>query len=324
MPRHDRLFALGALPLSLLSHTEVHAQVLPAPKSCQVTASPLNVRAGPSTSNRILGTISRGQVYPVLERRGVWARLQVGSGQAWSSLTYLRPSSARVYYVLATYLNVRSGPGTRYRTRGALARGTPVSVVETRPGWAKAFFNGGAGWLHTDWIGARQPKAQKPTPQAQAPTAPTPPPPSSPRRTSRAGFIQLAASGPGFESYTSASRRWGKPAMIYGFERAGRRWKREERARMGIGDISLENGGYFAPHSSHRDGRDVDMAPVRKDDRELPVTVNQSAYSRTKTSRLIQILRQEMPVDRVLFNDSGVPGVQYYPGHDNHFHLSVR
>ncbi|MGE0707115.1 MAG: SH3 domain-containing protein [Planctomycetota bacterium] len=217
---------------------------------------------------------------------------------------------AETVEVTATALNVRSGPSTRYRVVGVARRGQRFAVTGRSGAWRRI----SAGWLHSAYTRVVSGAAAAPAPVAAAPERPR----------SRAGFIQLRASGPGYAAYSAASGRWGVPRFIYAIERAARRWKAEgRRARLRVGDISRENGGYFYPHVSHRVGKDADISPLRNDGRELPVTRFDRAYSRALTAHAIQLLRNELRPSLVLFNDRGVGGVTYWPGHDNHFHYRV-
>jgi penicillin-insensitive murein endopeptidase len=277
----------------------------------RVTTPALNLRAGASTSAAILGQLLQGHAYPALERSGEWVRLQVDGRTGWSHRQYLAqdPTALGVRYVLRDQVNVRAGPGTGYRVVGQLLLSTPVAVAAASAGWAQVWFRSQAAWIWAGNLGTAPPANHPPRP---------------PRPRSAAGFIQLPASGPGFESYTTASRRWGRPELVYGLERAAARWVAQRRDRMGIGDMSLANGGHFPPHSSHRLGRDVDLALVRVDGRELPVSIHDAQYSRLWTGRMLALLRQEIPTGSVLFNDQGLPGVTRFPGHDDHVHLSLR
>ena len=288
------------------------------PRAVEVHASLLNVRGGPSTSYLARGQLRRGQTYALLEERGAWARLELGGSRLWASRTYLRASSAQLLEVRATSLNVRSGPAVGFRALGRIPQGTLLVERVRDRGWVQVSFQGTTAWVHGDWV--RRSNASSRTP-ARRPTRPAPAP-SRPR--SSAGFIQLAAAGPGFESYAGSSGRWGRPELVYALERAARRWQRERTDRIGIGDLSLARGGSFAPHSSHRTGRDVDLALVRSDRRELATTIYQSVYDRRGTTRVLELIRSEIPLQVVLFNDRQVPGVQSYPGHDNHMHLQIR
>lgn len=217
--------------------------------------------------------------------------------------------AATTYRVTADVLNVRSGPGTSYRILGTLRRGQTVSVTDTSGAWRKFSYEGRAAWAHGDYLSR---------------VATT----TSSRPRSRAGFIQLAASGTGFYSYTTAGRRWGTPRMIYGIERIARTWRSRGMPRMGVGDISLENGGTMSGHPySHKTGKDADVRPV-KDSGEGPVTIYQTAYNRTRTRALIDLwLRELAPVELIAFNDpriyQALGKVIYAEGHHHHFHVRI-
>jgi murein endopeptidase len=144
------------------------------------------------------------------------------------------------------------------------------------------------------------------------------------RTRSGRGFIQLKGSGTGFGAYSLPSKRWGVPRLVYGVERAAARWQHPQRPRMMIGNISLRNGGRLPPHVSHRDGVDVDILPLRRDKLATNVVVGQRAYSRTRTRTVMTLIRQEVRVRLILFNDRGIGGTIPWPGHSNHFHTRVR
>ncbi len=94
--------------------------------------------------------------------------------------------------------------------------------------------------------------------------------------------------------------------------------------RIGIGDISREHGGYFSPHSTHRDGLDTDIRPIRNDGVEGPTQWNWGTYSRSLTRLLLQMLWDTGMVTRILFNDPVLISeglCSSYSGHDNHLHV---
>lgn len=291
---------------------------LSAPAEAQakrVTASTLNVRTGPSTRNSIVGRCYNGQVYAQVSSSSGWVKINYGSRQAWVYGRYTANSSASVRRVTASSLNVRSGPSTRYRSLGRLGRNAPVAVVRSSGSWRQIYFNGSTAWVHGAYLSGSSSTPSEPQPQ--------PTPPSNNRPTSSAGFIQLASSGTGFYAYGTSSKRWGRPEVVYGIERVGRRVNSNLRLRMGVGNISLQNGGRMPPHSSHRRGVDVDVRPMRSDGRQAAVTIHQSAYSRSRTRSVISYFKSEIRTRIVLFNDSGISGVRYWAGHANHFHFSA-
>jgi len=272
----------------------------------EVTAATLNARSGPGTQHRRLGTLSRGQVYVALRSSGDWRLIQHGQGTAWVHAGYLRPGQGSVFHVTnASSLNVRSGPSTRYRKLGTLARGSSVAVVETSGAWRRLWYAGQRAWVHGSYLAAGVGSGR---------------PPLS-RPTSSAGFIQLGASGSGFYSYTRSGNRWGRPALVYGIERVGRRWAQTGRPRMGTGDISYARGGRMSGHVSHRRGEDVDVRPTLT--YEGPGTIYLSSYRRTWQQHMIDLYRAELRIDLILFNDRNVRGVRSYPNHHNHFHARI-
>lgn len=283
-----------------------------AVEAMEVTADGVNVRTGPGTQHGALGQANAGQAYPVLTRSGSWAELQFGSRTGWAHSSNLRASSDAVEVVTAVALNVRTGPSTRYRDVGTLARSTPVVVRSEQGGWKRIDFAGRSAWVHGSFL-------------ADAGTGPVSPvPPTRPR--SRAGFIQLAAAGEGFYCYSPANRRWGTPTFVYGIERVARRWAREQpgRPRLGVGDISLMNGGDISGHVSHERGVDADFRPVRNDGREDPVAWTQSSYSRADTQRVIDLFADELSLVYVFFNDRRTRRTTPWPNHDGHFHVRIR
>lgn len=273
----------------------------------EVTAATLNARSGPGTQHGRVGSVSRGQVYVSLRASGDWRLIQFGQGTAWVHAGYLRPGLGSVFHVTNTStLNVRSGPSTRYRKLGSLLRGSSVAVVETSGAWRRLAYGGLRAWVHGSYLAGG-------IGSGRAPVS---------RPTSSAGFVQLGASGSGFYSYTRSSNRWGRPELVYGIERIGRRWAQTGRPRMGTGDISYARGGRMSGHVSHRKGEDVDVRPVLT--YEGPGTIYLSSYRRTGQQEMINLYRAELRIDLILFNDGNVRGVQSYPNHHNHFHARIR
>ena len=313
--RHRMMFVSPGLALGLLTLVATQCE---AAEAARVTASALNVRSGPSTRNRILGVTRRGEQWPVLGRSGSWVKVRFRSADGWVHGRYVqtvtvstpRPpatSNGTTYQVNASQLNVRSGPSTRNRIVGRLNRGARVQGFEAQGAWRRIAFNGGRAWVHGSYL--VRPGAAPPRPPA--------------RPTSRVGFIQLRASGSGFVAYSSSpTKRWGKPALIYGIERVAAAWAPTRRPRIAVGNISKENGGFFPPHLSHRNGVDADFRPMRTDG-EGAVTIYSSRYSRSRTQDLMNRFRRAVSVRSIFFNDRRTSGTSYIPGHHNHFHLRI-
>jgi murein endopeptidase len=102
------------------------------------------------------------------------------------------------------------------------------------------------------------------------------------------------------------------------------RWQGVDDRKIGIGNISLAGGGRFAPHSSHRSGRDVDIRLFRKDGRPEPVTRFNEQYDQAATARLINMFFESSLVELVYFNDPMIPRVRPLQHHDDHFHVTIK
>jgi len=102
------------------------------------------------------------------------------------------------------------------------------------------------------------------------------------------------------------------------------RWGQQDDRKLGIGNISLADRTYFRGHKSHKDGLDVDIRPLRKDGRHVPVEYQSSAYDRVATGRLVELIWKCGMVDYVYFNDLSIARVIRKAFHDNHLHVRIR
>jgi len=131
-------------------------------------------------------------------------------------------------------------------------------------------------------------------------------------------------SGAGYYSYASADKQYGTEATIAAIlDVAGTFRDNRPNLLLGIGDISLAAGGNLPPHVSHKDGRNVDIRPLRTDAKMLGVTFQNSSYSRENTRVLVESLLAHRNVRSILFNDTQIKGVTHWAGHDNHLHVNM-
>lgn len=80
--------------------------------------------------------------------------------------------------------------------------------------------------------------------------------------------------------------------------------------KVHIGDISLEHGGPFPPHISHREGRDADIAYVLHHERARFGNANAKTLDRARTWKLLQAL---LDTDAIvyIFVDYEIQGLLY-------------
>jgi penicillin-insensitive murein DD-endopeptidase len=137
-------------------------------------------------------------------------------------------------------------------------------------------------------------------------------------------FVLLPqVSGNGYYSYSSIDRQYGTQKTIDAIVDIGKSWFQNQGYLIGIGDMSFENGHVMTPHHSHRDGRCVDIRPLRLDHNGLPVNIASPDYDRNATSLLVSALIAHRNVGKILFNDAKAGKVTPWAGHDNHLHLHM-
>lgn len=139
-------------------------------------------------------------------------------------------------------------------------------------------------------------------------------------------FTQLPREqGKGYYSYSSPENQHGTPATIQALRDVAKTMLASDPTHpIGIGDISYSTGGKMSGHDSHRQGRHVDIRPLRKDGERLPVTIQSTDYDQERTRRLVEALLAHKNVRAILFNDSKIKGVSWWKGHDNHLHVTMR
>jgi peptidoglycan hydrolase-like protein with peptidoglycan-binding domain len=97
---------------------------------------------------------------------------------------------------------------------------------------------------------------------------------------------------------------------------------------IAIGDIGHEHGGDIRGHESHELGFDVDIRPMRHDERQCRWggSYRLASYDRAATRDLVRALRAAAPghVKVIYFNDPVLirEGLtRWYTGHDDHLHV---
>ncbi len=130
-------------------------------------------------------------------------------------------------------------------------------------------------------------------------------------------------------------RRWGTDDMVRTTLRVLRGFHRAHphAARVGVGDLSLPEGGYFGPevgggigHSTHQNGLNVDVYYPRVDRRERPpdaVDQIDHALAQELVDRFVRAgaVRIFVGPNTGLVGPAGV--VAPLVNHDNHLHVVI-
>lgn len=101
-------------------------------------------------------------------------------------------------------------------------------------------------------------------------------------------FQRMVAFGSGFECYGPEIKRFGRPEVLKAIESVATEWAKRYPSgpRLGVGNLSFEQGGPMPPHVSHQDGVDVDFAPIASTNAEIGLTWTSPEYSRDRTQEL--------------------------------------
>lgn len=251
---------------------------------------------------------------------GSWEQIWYNKNKRWVHGGYTANDSGKPYAsVNASVLNVRSGPGTNYSDVGDTVKSSKWVIIGCNGNWLKIWWKGAKRWIHKSYTSING--------SISCNSGGT----SYNLPKSRVGFVQLPRSGAGFWGSTGSYRQWARPALVYGLMRAGKTWSNSHpnHPRIGIGSMSLMNGGYLSPHKTHQTGQNADIRPVANSKYEGPLDIWSSSYSRSRTKDLItyHIKRELSTLRNVLFNDPAIYNsysyILYYSGHHNHFHLTI-
>lgn len=138
----------------------------------------------------------------------------------------------------------------------------------------------------------------------------------------------LPMSGEGYITYNrepNGADQFGLESTINAIIALSRKWFfLHPEVRLQFGDISRRGGGAFPPHSSHKNGRDVDVRPIRKDNRMDAVSVGEPQYDTMRTEEFVKTVLERHPTATIFFNDDRLVKkglTARAAGHHNHLHI---
>ncbi len=133
---------------------------IPKMEFVQITTGTLNLRNAPATSgSTILGTVTRNQVYSILDVKNGWYKIDVNNVVGWVSGEYValisemqyRPKD-KIATVNTSTLNVRSKPSTSGTRITSIKNGEKYKVIDEENGWYKLEINGTTGWASGSYL----------------------------------------------------------------------------------------------------------------------------------------------------------------------------
>jgi SH3-like domain-containing protein len=117
-----------------------------------VAGENVNIRSGPGTNYSVVWELGEGFPLQVLEKKGDWIKVVDFEGD--SGWVYKKLVGKKAHLIVKKKrINVRSGPGQRYRLVGKANYGVVFRTLKTSNGWAKVKHeNGLTGWIKRDLL----------------------------------------------------------------------------------------------------------------------------------------------------------------------------
>lgn len=151
-----------------------------SPSGTAVTTDSLNLRAGPSTIERVI-TVMPAQSRVALTGRSQnnYLELSYNGQPGWAHRDYLAidgtTQASVTSAVTTTDLNMRSGPATSYQVLTVMPSGTRVTLTgQTSNSFHSVSYNGFTGWALSAYLNLGAARVPAPAP----PPASVPPPPA--------------------------------------------------------------------------------------------------------------------------------------------------
>ena len=111
-----------------------------------------NLRSGPNVNSSVLWEYGKGFPLRIIKTKGNWYKVvdfENDTGWIYKKVVHKSPHMI----VKKKRVNIRSGPGSRYRLVGKANYGVVFKTIQQKPGWAKVQHeNGLVGWIRRDLV----------------------------------------------------------------------------------------------------------------------------------------------------------------------------
>jgi SH3-like domain-containing protein len=117
-------------------------------KMVSINASEVNMRSGPSTRYKVTWVLGKGFPLQVISSKGKWLKVRDFENDAgW---VYAPLTSRKGHMVVKKKIvNIRSGPGKKYRIVAKAKYGVVFQTLKQIKGWAKVKHQDGTiGWIY--------------------------------------------------------------------------------------------------------------------------------------------------------------------------------
>ena len=122
-----------------------------------ITGSGLRLRSKASTSGAVLDSASKGEVAVVVSKQGEWFKVIYNLQEGYMHSDYLSVltrENAELGYgmVNGTTVNLRSGPGTSYKTVAQANKGDKAYIIGLNEGWYKVIYGATICYIRSDYM----------------------------------------------------------------------------------------------------------------------------------------------------------------------------
>ena len=150
--RYETIKKAGWLVLLLLIAVWPFCAEAAGIRMVSVAGEKVNLRKGPSTQDPIIWELGKGFPLKVIGSKGKW--LKVSDFESDVGWVYKNLVSRKPHLVVKTNrnsrvrVNIRSGPGTKYKIVGKAEYGVVFATLERGDGWVKVKHEKGlTGWI---------------------------------------------------------------------------------------------------------------------------------------------------------------------------------
>lgn len=122
-----------------------------------VNASSLRLREEPSTGSKIVTSAPRGELVVILSKGGDWYKVNYNLQEGYMHSDYLKvmtKKNAELGYgkVTGSAVNIRTGPGTSYRSLGTVKKGDKCYIIGLNEGWYKVISGKHVCYIRSDYL----------------------------------------------------------------------------------------------------------------------------------------------------------------------------
>ena len=145
----------AALLLSLLLTASVCPLAAYAEETSAKTTEYVNLRSGPGTNYDSKGVLAEGTSITVTDTsNSEWYAVKTSAGTGYIFSQYIALGGSGSSAKTTEYVNLRSGPGTSYSSKGVIASGTAITVTDTSNSewYAVQLSNGTTGYMFSEYI----------------------------------------------------------------------------------------------------------------------------------------------------------------------------